>query len=180
MSELSKVNKAVLEDVSRALGEIDEREIFRLLEAVAASRRVYVAGAGRSLCAARAFAQRLYQCGIDVYVCGDTNLPPAAAGDLLIACSSSGETSAVMCMAGRAKDAGCRIAAITSSPDSSIAETADITVFVHLPARQELCQPMGTLFEQSVFILLDCAVILLMEKLGLVAADLKKRHGNLE
>lgn len=174
------VYKAVLGDIGRVLDGIDEESLSGFLEAVSGARRVYVSGAGRSLFAAKSFSQRLCHCGLDAYAPGDTNTPPAGSGDILVACSSSGETMSVLCAAERAKGAGCRVAAVTSSPSSPLVKSADMTVLVPLPARPEYSQPLGSLFEQSALLLFDCAVILLMEKLGLCGDDLKNRHSNLE
>jgi 6-phospho-3-hexuloisomerase len=180
MKKLKNIISFVLKDIGQVLGGISEKDVFALLRAVNSSRRIYITGSGRSFYSARAFAQRLYQSGIDVYVQGDTNLPPAGPGDTLIACSASGETSSVLCAAGRARAAGCSVAAVTARADSSLAAASDITVAFPLPVRGGASQPMGSLFEQSAFLFFDCCIIILAEMRGLGFEDLKTRHGNLE
>jgi len=44
----------------------------------------------------------------------------------------------------------------------------------------ESMQPMGSLFEQSLSILLDAVVIMLMQRHKLNANDMFRRHANLE
>ncbi len=41
-------------------------------------------------------------------------------------------------------------------------------------------QPMGSLFEQSLFILHDLIVLRLMERMGTTASQMAKRHRNVE
>jgi D-arabinose 5-phosphate isomerase GutQ len=41
-------------------------------------------------------------------------------------------------------------------------------------------QPMRALFEQAMFIYLDCVVLQLMARLGVGAAEMERRHANLE
>ncbi len=41
-------------------------------------------------------------------------------------------------------------------------------------------QPMGSLFEQSIAILLDIIVLCLMEKHGISSDDMYRNHSNLE
>jgi 6-phospho-3-hexuloisomerase len=180
MAELAGIYKPVLGDIGRVLESVDQREVFQLVDAVVSARHVYAFGAGRSLCAAGAFSRRLCQCGIDSYSSGDTNTPPAGEGDILIACSASGGTAGVLCAAERAKTAGCGIACITAGPDSPLAEKADITVRMELPPRPEFPQPLGSLFEQSAFVLFDCMVVVLMDRLRISEDYLAARHSNLE
>lgn len=179
MNELAKLKTAVLEDVCRALDGLEE-EFARFVEVLSASRAVYVIGAGRSLCVARAFAFRLSHCGLKAYASGDVSMPPARPGDVAVACSATGETAGVLCKAETARSVGCMLAAVTSSPESSLAGRADIPLVVRLSAEPACRQPLGSLFEQSAFILLDCAVMALMKKLSVSERDIAGRHCNLE
>jgi 6-phospho-3-hexuloisomerase len=59
---------------------------------------------------------------------------------------------------------------------------------VHLPAEVwgpgkdtvSSIQPMGCLFEQSLLILQDLMILMLMEKTGITASQMAKRHRNVE
>ena len=53
---------------------------------------------------AQAFAKRIAHLGIKTYVVGETTNPSANNKDLLIACSSSGETVSVVTIAKVAKE----------------------------------------------------------------------------
>ncbi len=180
MVDLRGLMFLVLKDVGRVLDGVDASRLEKLLGEIISARRVYISGSGRSLFIAKTFAQRLYQCGIAAYALGDTNLPPAGAGDLMIACSSSGKTSATLAAASAAKGAGCSLASITACPGSELADASDFVLAVPVHSCPESLQPMGSLFEQSVLIIFDCATAALMEMLGLRAEDLASRHSNLQ
>jgi 6-phospho-3-hexuloisomerase len=180
MVDLRGLMLLVLKDVGCVLDGVDSFRLEKLLGEIKSARRVYIAGSGRSLLIAKTFAQRLYQCGIAAYALGDTNIPPAGAGDLMIACSSSGATSAALAAASAAKGAGCSLAAVTACPESALAKASDFVLDVPIRSCPESLQPLGSLFEQSVLIIFDCAAVALMEMLGLRAEDLAGRHSNLQ
>lgn len=178
--EFAGMSRDVLNDIGRVLESLDEKKIRLLVGSISSGGRVYAVGAGRSLCVARAFAIRLFQCGLRVFAWGDAAMSPAGPGDVLFACSSSGETAGVLCAVSLAKAAGCEIACVTSSRESSLAKAADTVLCLDLPGEPDCRQPLGSLFEQSAFILLDCAVKLLMEQTGQDEVLLARRHSNLE
>ncbi len=180
MKKINKIKSLVLKDVDAVLNGIVGEEITMLLAALSEARRVYIAAAGRSLCVSRAFAKRLYQCGIDVYVCGDTNSPPAGKGDLMVACSRSGRTETTRCLAALARKLGCKVAAVTANPRSPLGGMSDFVVTAQDPPESKLQQPMGSLFEQSVFILFDCIIIMLKERMNVKPGEIERRHSNLE
>ena len=76
----------------------------------------------------------------------------------------------------------------TTDATSPLAEQADYRVVIPAPAfkaaepvRGHISkQPLGTLFEQSLFILCDCLILGLMQRTGVSAAQMIERHANLE
>jgi len=78
-----------------------------------------------------------------------------------------------------------RIATITRTPEGSIGRLAHTVVRLLCTTDQDSeptasLQPMTTLFEQSLFLLLEGLVLVLMERLGETEASMSKRHFNLE
>ena len=76
---------------------------------------------------------------------------------------------------------------VTIDPSSPIGQLADFVIRVPAPSpkasgggESSSVQPMGSLFEQSLFILLDALIVMLMEKREINAADMFGRHANLE
>lgn len=71
--------QAILAELMADAQQIDGEEVNALGEAIMQAKRVFVAGAGRSGFAARAFANRLMHTGFST-VCGRTDHPIHSAG----------------------------------------------------------------------------------------------------
>ena len=72
---------------------------------------------------------------------------------------------------------------ITTSETSSLAVLSDFVItieFLQTTRSDASVQPMGSLFEQSIAILLDIIVLCLMEKHGISSDDMYRNHSNLE
>ena len=177
----------VLEELRGTLSQAEEERVAALLDRITAARRLFLAGTGRSGFMVRSFAVRLVHLGFTAYVAGETVTPNIQADDLLILGSGSGETASLRAMAEKARRVGAPIALITASPQSSIGRLADVVVTLPAPTPKarpaqtaSSIQPMGSLFEQSLLLLLDIAVMLLMERGGIGAEAMFARHANLE
>ncbi|PWV95579.1 6-phospho-3-hexuloisomerase [Paenibacillus cellulosilyticus] len=176
---------AILLELQRTLQSVDELQINKLAEHIIGAGTVFVAGAGRSGLMMRAFAMRLMHLGIRAYVVGETVTPGIAAGDLLLIGSGSGETKGLVSMASKAQSLQATVAAITVVPESTIGSLA--AALIHVPAATKEAgttaasiQPMGSLFEQSMLLVLDAVVLRLMERTGLRADAMFGNHANLE
>jgi len=125
--------------------------------------------------------------GFDVYVVGETITPSLEPADLLVIGSGSGETGSLVAMAHKTKKIGAKLAVVTIFPESSIGRLADIAITISAPTPKveddsgvESIQPMGSLFEQSLFLFLDSIILRLMEKRGNNSNLMFTRHANLE
>ncbi len=184
------IARSILDELRRTLNQISCNEIDSLVREVTGARRVFVAGAGRSGLVMRSFAMRLAQLGLTVHVVGETTSPAVRPGDLLLIGSGSGVTDRLVHYAGKAAEAGARVAAATADPASPAARLADVVVVIPAPTpksskeaigqEQRSGQPMGTLFEQSLGVLLDACVMLLMARLDETGRSMFARHANLE
>jgi 6-phospho-3-hexuloisomerase len=189
----------ILDFIHKAVELINDFEkenmVNTLLEARKEGRRIFIVGAGRSGLVAKAFAMRLLHLGFNVYVIGETILPPMNKGDILVAVSGSGRTKTVVAVAEAAKSLGAKIIALTTYPESPLGKLAD--VIVRIPGRTKLATeedyiirqvigvheplaPLGTLFEATTLIFLDGLVVELMNKLGVSESELRERHANIE
>ena len=136
----------------------------------------------------RALAMRLMHFGKKVFVVGDVTTPAIARDDLLLIGSGSGSTGSLQVMAHRARSAGAKILLITIVPNSPIGQLADCVIRVPAPSTKakdatetvKSVQPMGSLFEQALFLLGDALVLSLMEKHGIDSDRMFTRHANLE
>ncbi len=181
-----QLKDTVLAEVSGALEGVRADEVDEFARAVLDAGKVFVMGGGRSMLVAQAFAKRLGHAGLKVSVVGATTEPPMAPGDLLVACSASGETRQTVMVARIAGELGGKVAVITASPQSALAKLAGLLVYIPTPAGLDpsgglqSVQPAGNLFEQSLFILLDSVAMLVQEARGLSNDDLCGAHANLE
>jgi 6-phospho-3-hexuloisomerase len=177
----------VTKELGKTLEQVDSKSADRLIDLILASKRIFVAGAGRSGFMMRAFAMRLMHMGFEVFVVGETTTPGIEKDDVLIIGSGSGETGSLVGMAKKAKSLNANLGLITIFAESTIGQLSDAVVRIPAPTPKaasdnglKSIQPMGNLFEQSLLLFLDCTIIRLMEKRGKDAVTMFTRHANLE
>jgi len=176
----------LLDELSKVFERIDEKEVDDFTEAIIKAKRVFVVGAGREGLSSRAFAMRLMHLGKEVHWVWDDTTPNVEKGDLLIANSGSGKVASVYNVAYLAKEAGASVITVTANPEGRVANISEVVV--HLPAEVwgpgkntiPSIQPMGCLFEQSLLILHDLMILVLMEKMEITPSQMAKRHRNVE
>lgn len=182
---LEYVNTVLLE-LSRTLASVDPKNVEQLKDMIAASKAVFCHGAGRSGLNAKAFAMRLMHLGMRACVVGDVVTPPIAEGDLLLVVTASGSSPSMACIVNKARDRGAKIAVLTTNPNCPISAVADCTICMNAPTKAEegserkSVMPMGTLFEEACYVMLDILVLELMEKLNITNSDMVRNHANLE
>lgn len=184
MSRFHEIAEAVTHEHKQVLSDVNADEVEKLIDKIIEAKCIQVFGMGRMKCAVRAFVMRLMHMGFDAHVVYDTTCPNIGYGDLLIVnCACTAIDSIVMKLA---KKAGAKIAAITAHPESELARLCDTTVKlrgqVHPGAKGEIpsIQPMAALFEQTIFLLEDIIIQLLMEKLEITPEKMSRRHTNLD
>lgn len=200
-SEALKAMKDIASYIAKAAEVIDPKHVEGFIEILVDAynsngrRKILVMGAGRSGLVGKAFAMRLMHMGFNVYVLGDTIVPSVTKRDVVIAISGSGSTRLIVTAAEAAKSVGATIVAITSYPESPLGKLADHIVWVpgrtkvhkmeDYFARQilgihEPLAPLGTLFEDTVMLLLDGIIYSLMKRLGVSEEEMRRRHANIE
>jgi len=176
----------VVEELRQTVHLISDEEAEKLVNLILESKKIFVAGAGRSGLMGKSFVMRMMHMGIDAYVVGETVTANLEKDDLLIIGSGSGETKTLVAIAEKAKSLGGTVAAITISPDSTIGELADLTVTLPGVTKDQseggyqTIQPMGSLFEQTMLLFYDAIILRFMEKKGLDSTKMYGRHANLE
>lgn len=185
-----KVNElaaSAARELADTLEKVDENQIQQLMQAILDAKKIYVAGAGRSLLMLRGMAMRLMHLGFESYVVGDTTTPAFEPGDLLIAGSGSGETGGLINVVTKAKKIGGKVAVMTIRKNSTLGQMAD--VLIEIPAytdkgdTSDLKRPIlpgGTMFEQCMLFIGDTIVIPLGEKIDIPTDRAFSRHANLE
>lgn len=177
----------ITDEIAGTVGQVDDEAAERLVEALAGANRVFLAGAGRSGCAVKAFAMRLAHLGLDAHVVGETTTPAMAGDDLLVVGSGSGSTGTLVAVAEKTARLGGRIALVTINETSTIGQLAEIVVRLPAPTPKleqpdetTSIQPMGSLFEQSLLVVFDAVILALMKRLDADPAMMFGRHANLE
>ena len=189
-SSFKQVWPLIINEIKHTLEDISSNDIQILVQNLIKAKNIFVAGTGRSGVVIRCFAMRMMQLGLKTYVVGETNSPAIKSGDLLLIGSGSGTTNNLVNYANRAVAAKARLALITTASDSPITKLAEIIILISAPtpkssnknnlSHQLSHQPMATLFEQVLGIILDGCVMLLMEQLEETEEEMFRRHANLE
>jgi 6-phospho-3-hexuloisomerase len=178
---------SLISELRDALEAVDESEVADLRRAILQAGSVFVAGKGRSGLQMQAFAMRLLHLGLTVHVVGESTSPGIGKGDLLVIGSGSGQTASLVGYARRARNLQAQVSLITTTASSPIADQAACVVCILAPTPKLLgsdmslsIQPMGSLFEQSLGLMLDIVILQLMDELGMDAEQMFTRHANLE
>ncbi len=168
----------LLESLARVLSVDRSREIADTVEAVVAAKHVFVYGVGRSGLAARAFAMRLVQLGIDCYFIGETITPVVHDGDTVLIVSNTGATMSANQVANIARRVGAKVISVTGVRGSKLAHASNIVLLLQTNGGgdQSRLAPLGTLFEDACLVLLDGIVAQVMERLEQTEADMRARH----
>lgn len=190
MSTFRKKTNIVLEEISSVLSKVSKKEVENFVNLFSkyikpTNRKIVVAGAGRMGYAAKGFAMRLGHLNFPAWTLGDSTVPYIGCNDLLIITSGSGNTQTILDISQRAYENGAQIALITNNPDSKIGKLA--TTILVLPNnsnesvnKRNSIQPMSTLNEQSLAILLDTIILEIMDSQKETHETMLARHSNLE
>ncbi len=165
------------------LSKVDSKSLEKIKKLFLKSERIFVYGAGRSGLVAKAFAIRLVHLGFQTFVIGETITAPVQKGDLVIIVSGSGETIPAVMTAEIAHNLQANVVSITAKKKSDIAKYADITLFIKstcYESDRKKYAPLGTLFEASVWILLDSLIADLLDSKKETEEDMRSRHATLE
>ncbi|MBZ0302351.1 MAG: 6-phospho-3-hexuloisomerase [Anaerolineae bacterium] len=188
MPDYNELVTVVTNEVRAALRSVDPESVTSLRQDITDARRVFVAGQGRSGLKMQAFAMRLMHLDQNVHVIGAVTTPAIGPGDLLIIGSGSGRTDSLVTFARRARERNAQVALITIAEESPIGAFADTVIRIAAAspklkdkdAPTPSIQPLGSLFEQALGLLLDIVVIQLMDDLNTDQDAMFARHANLE
>ncbi len=165
------------------LDTVSTEEITTVKQLFLQANRIFVYGAGRSGLVAKAFAVRLVHLGFQTFVIGETITAPVQKGDLVVIVSGSGETIPAVMTAEIAHDIGASVISITGKKKSNIAQYADVTLFIAAACNdveRKQFAPLGTLFEASVWILLDGLIADLLQSKHETEETMRQRHATLQ
>jgi 6-phospho-3-hexuloisomerase len=187
MKNFQELGQCIIQELENTVSRTVEQQVQDLTQAILQARKIFVAGAGRSGFMVKAFAMRLMHIGFEVYVVGETITPNLTPEDMLIVASGSGATESLVVMAQKARAIGARIGLLTIDPQSPIGKLTDLVLTISAPSPKiqketgfTSLQPMGSLFEQSLLVILDVVILMLMERQNKTSDTMFTRHANLE
>lgn len=185
MKPLPELADEALDELGAVFAALSPDAAEPLISELVQAHRIALYGVGREGLMMRALTMRLFHLGLDAHVVGDMTTPPLGAGDLLVVSGGPGGFSTVNALMSVAKAAGAKTLLITAQPGGEAASLADTVVV--LPAQTMADDqakpgilPMGSLFEAAQLIFFDLVTLLLRDRLGQDAEELRARHTNLE
>ncbi|SFB77935.1 SIS domain-containing protein [Tropicimonas isoalkanivorans] len=175
-----------LGDLAKVFDRIDEAAVDAAVEAIADARRIALYGVGREGLQIKGLAMRLFHLGRAASMVGDMTTPPLGEGDLLIVSAGPGYFSTVAALMDTASSAGARTLCVTAQPDGKCALAADVVL--PIPAQTMADDtgaavsvlPMGSLFEGAQYILFECMILKLRDRLAVDPQAMRANHTNLE
>lgn len=176
----------IIDEIQSVLARVDRATVDGVVDQLMKADRIYLAGGGRSGLMGRCFAMRLMHLGLHTYVVGETTTPAIRETDCLVVCSASGQTQVTVLVSRAAREIGAHVIAMTADPDSPIAKSADTVLVLDAPHKKgpkvgvPSAQYAGSLFEQSLLILIDAIAFEVGAQLGRSPEDMRQRHANLE
>ena len=185
--EYTQTVSAVTSEIETTLGAIDPDSVMRLRDEILAADQVFFVGVGRVMLALQCVCKRLAHLGIRAHYVGEITEPAITKNDLLIVGSGSGASLFPLGIAKKARSAvDCRIVHIGSNPHGEVSKYADYMVRIPVRTKEYLddeidsCQPMTTLFEQSLLLLGDILAKMIIEEKQLDMKALWRYHANME
>lgn len=177
----------VLAELKKTMESIDPASLERLVDEILKADQVFFVGVGRVMLALQCICKRFAHLGIRAHCVGEINEPAIKKDDLLIVGSGSGGSLFSLGIARKARaSVDCTIVHIGSNPNSEMKEIADFMVRIPVRTKNYLedeidsCQPMTSLFEQSVLLLGDVLAKMIIEQKHLDMRSLWQYHANLE
>lgn len=183
---MKETAKKIINELSEVFERVDENQVATFKDEILKAKRIILIGVGREGLSTKSFTMRLMHLGFEVHWIWDETTPSLGEGDLLIATSGCGEIGHIHYVVEKAKNNGARVALVTGDPHKKTVSLADTVLFV--PAAVYLgtadvipsIQPMGNLFEQSIWILFDMIIMDLTKVINISKEKMEKNHRNLE
>ena len=180
-------SEEVLAELRQTLNSVDVEALERLAQEILRADQVFFVGVGRVMLALECVCKRLAHLGIRAHCVGEITEPAIKKEDLLIVGSGSGSSIFPLGIAKKARTAvDCTIVHIGSNPNSEMKDIADFMVRIPVRTKNYLddeidsCQPMTSLFEQSVLLVGDILAKMIIEQNQLDMKSLWQYHANLE
>lgn len=176
----------VIDELRDTLNRVDLDALERLSKDILSAEKVFFIGVGRVAMSLQGICKRFSHLGVDTHFVGDICEPAITDKDLLIVGSGSGMSLFPVAIARKAKQFNAKVVHIGSNPHGDMEPIADY--MVRIPVRTRLylddeiesCQPMTSLFEQSLLLVGDILAKMVLEDRNIDLKGLWQYHANLE
>ena len=173
------------EEMRDAAAAVDPVAVEALAGEIAGARRIALHGVGREGLMMRALAMRLHHLGLDATPVGDMTAPPLSRGDLLLVSAGPGRFATVVALVEVARGSGARTVCVTAQPEGAVPRACDAALVIPAQtmadgAAAASVLPMGSLYEGAQFVVFECLVLALRDRLGASPEAMRARHTNLE
>ena len=177
MNNYTEALDTLVGEVHRVAKSVDSQIVEKFIELILSKKTIFIYGSGRSGLVGQYFAVRLVQMKLDVHFVGDMTTPIIGKDDLTIVISNTGETMSAVQTANIARRIGSHVVSITGAKTSKLANASNTVIVVNpkTEVKKELI-PLGTLFEDSVIVMLDSIIPLIMDKLNQTEESMRKNH----
>lgn len=188
--------QTVIREHEKVFELLDMDQLKEFMDAIMKAKKIFIMAGGREGISLRSFAMRLSHLGKETHWIWDDTTPAMGEGDLFLVSMGSGDVGMFRYIIEQASKTGAKIGMITGLPEGKLVEKyADLILFIHSavyfstgaydaehPQHDvvKTMQPMGNLYEQHLYMLLDIIVILLKDEMGQTYDDMEKRHRNVE
>ena len=156
-----------------------EDAVSKIIETRESGGKIFIVGSGRSGLVGKAFAVRLSQfperAYFNVFFAADV-ARKVEDNDLIITVSGSGRSASAVHSAKKAKEIGAGVLAITSKQESELMNWVDMPIILSGGARDDNTSPLaplGTLFECTAMIFIDCIIAEIMKELNVSEDELQ-------
>ena len=165
-------------EIHTTIAGVDSDQIDTLVAALRQARRIFLTGNGRTGLQMRAFAIRLMHLGLKTHVVGEATTPAIDKQDLLLIGSCTGTNISHIHYSSRSLQVGARTILITANAKTPLRKI--VSHVLYIPASSSSRQPLGSLFEGTLNVVLDALVLQLMKLLDVNESEMAARHANLE
>lgn len=174
--------KIVYDEVRDVLNQVSDSDIEESIQTLQTSKRIFVVGEGRSGLVGKCFAMRMMHLGFECYVVGETITPAIKDGDCIVAISGTGNSDYLQSVIAKGTKNAAVILGVTSNPKGFVANNATTVLTVPATTRDDQGnnrhsqQLLGSLFDQSVHLLLDAVCLEISYLIQKSNSDATKTH----
>jgi len=185
MESFKEYSSLYTQHICETLDQIDLSNMELFIKNLLGFKRIFLTARGRTSLVLQTFAMRLVHLGKSAYIIGLPTTPRISKNDCLLVASGSGKTESLILIAEKAKQENICIFAISYQESSALSKLADYLMILPMNVNNQQQENqskvfLGTVFEQALFLTLECMIGVMMALEDQTFTDLSNRHVILE